>query len=423
MTTTEYTVDGRPDGIIRGLFRPGFLTARDGIAVHPRRLCCVISIVVVCLATTGALPAQSKSKKGAANTAPKPRWNDNFSVTWDGVDLRTAVESVSRAQGVPVLLDRRIDSARTVTLRTADTPLKDVLAETVRPQRGNAADVADVVYLGPAARADWLRSVVAARTEEWTRKSPAQARRRFPLRWDDVSEPKEILQSWATSAEISIQNLDRIPHDLWPTFPVTEKPPELTFVEGACLLLVGFDLAFEWRFADNTTAIEIVPFPDRVERARSFPAPKGQAASRLVERAQLAFPDLDLSIERTSLIATGREEDLDSLADWLKHPEADRPTKPTRGADDLASKRFTLAIDDVPLKALLDTLSRNPDARLVFDLDEPGLANAGVRFDRRVSIDVKQATIDELLAAIGKQIGVTFTRDDRKVSAKKATTE
>lgn len=408
MTATEYTVDRRPGGISRDRFPSGFLLA------------VVLSLVVVCLASNGGLFAQARVKRDAAAAEPTRRWAETISVTWDGVELRSAVETVSRAQGVPVLIDRRIDSARTVSLVASDLALIDVLGEIVRPHRGSSATIADVVYLGPADRARWLRSVAAERTDEWSRRFSAAARRRYPLRWDDVSEPKEILRSWAATAEIPVLNLDRMPHDLWPAFPVTEKPPELTFVEGACLLLVGFDLAFEWRFADGAAAIEIVPFPDRLERTRSFPAPKGQAASRLVERAHTAFADLDVTIERSTLVAKGREEDLDAFGDWLKRPEADRPTKPAQGADDLANKRFTLAIDDVPLKALLDTLSRNPDARLVFDLDEPALANAGVRFDRRVSIDVKQATIDELLAAIGKQIGVTFTRVDRKVSAKRS---
>jgi hypothetical protein len=361
---------------------------------------------------------QDASRPGAPRAAKA--WAQTLSVTWDGVELGAAVEGVSRQQGVPVLLDRRIDRSRRVSLSVADKTVRELLEEGVAFARAESSVVGEVIYLGPPERARWLRTVVEVRSEEFMRTFPLIARKQRALAWEDVSEPKEIVATWAREAGVTVRNLNAIPHDLWPAFPTAETAPELSFVEGVSLLLVGFDLAIAWQNDATTPTVELVPFPERIEFTRRFPVPRGQAAGRLVDRARAEFSELDLRSEKAQLVATGRVEELETLESWLTQPAGStRPgTNPVKPVEDINAKRFTLAIKDVPLKALLETLSKNPDAKLVFDFTEPELANAGVMFDRRISIDVKAATVDELLAAIGKELGLTFERDGRRVRVK-----
>lgn len=350
------------------------------------------------------------------NEVSQPRWEQTISLTWEGESLGTAVATLSRQQGVPIFLDRRIDSGRTLSLVAEEQTVPEILREAGKFARADVAVVGGVLYLGPKDRAEWLLSLVEVRAEE----QPGQvARRRSVWGWDEVSEPREVFTVWARAAGVEVRNVERIPHDVWGRFPATEVQPELTFVEGASLLLVGFDLAIQWVERGERPAVELVPFPDRIVRTRSYAVPRGQAAGKLRDRARTAFPDLELEVEGQRLMATGRSEELAELGEWLVRPGGEtKPVRPSRD-DKLANKRFTLAIKDVPLKALLETLEKNPDARLAFDLDEQVLVDAGIGFDRRVSIDVKQATIDELLAAIGREIGVEFLRDERKVTSRK----
>ena len=379
-----------------------------------------VGVLAGCILPGGLAFGQDESRPRTPRVAKA--WAQTLSVTWDGVELGAAVEGVSRQQGVPVLLDRRIDRSRRVSLTVADKTVRELLEEAVVFSRAESSLVGEVLYLGPPERARWLRSVVEVRSDEFSRMFPLIARKRRPLVWEDVSEPAELVATWAREAGVTVRNLAAIPHDLWPAFPATETVPELSFVEGASLLLVGFDLVIAWQPDAATPTVELVPFPDRVDVTRRFPVPRGQAAGRLVDRARVEFSEreLDLRSDKTQLVATGRVEHLEELERWLAEPGGvTRPgSNPVKPVEDINAKRFTLAIKDVPLKALLETLSKNPDAKLVFDVTEPELANAGVMFDRRISIDVKAATVDELLAAIGKELGLTFEREGRRVRVK-----
>ena len=82
---------------------------------------------------------------------------------------------------------------------------------------------------------------------------------RSQLAWKDLTEPRLLIANVASSAGLTIPNIESIPHDLW----FGDDLPALTFAEKATLLLAGFDMSF--RFHQSSTQIVLTrfraPFP------------------------------------------------------------------------------------------------------------------------------------------------------------------
>ena len=69
----------------------------------------------------------------------------------------------------------------------------------------------------------------------------------------------------------------------------------------------------------------------------------------------------------------------------------------------------TIRVDDISLESLLRQLEERLEIH--FEYDQAALAAAGVPLSRVVSLDVRKATLDELLAAIFEPLGLRFERD------------
>jgi hypothetical protein len=77
----------------------------------------------------------------------------------------------------------------------------------------------------------------------------------------------------------------------------------------------------------------------------------------------------------------------------------------------LTLKRFTLTITEQPIGPLLKKLSKQLDLQL--QMDENKIESSGVSLDQRVSFQVEDATIDQLLQAAIKETPLKYRRQDR----------
>ena len=83
--------------------------------------------------------------------------------------------------------------------------------------------------------------------------------------------------------------------------------------------------------------------------------------------------------------------------------------KPAEG-----TKVHTLRVKDITLESLLKQLGERLAVR--FEYDAAALAAAGKPVSQRVSLDVKQVTLDELLRALLDPIGLGFQRNDATIT-------
>lgn len=363
------------------------------------------------VAILGAALVGGTAIKGSANgdrPEERPaiqRLEQPIGLVWSRVPLRGAIDRLAESQNVAIWLDRRVDPEQLISLTARDEPLGDVLARLAKKQGLGLCRFESVIYLGPPASAARLRTLGAVRHEE-ARKLPSSIRRRFSRKarmgWDDLAMPRELLAELGREGEFRIDDLDRVEHDLWPGFEL----PRLDLVDRLTLILAPFDLTF--MFVDRGAAIRLVPIPERVALRRSYSA--GPRAAETARRWQAEVSQSRVTVEGNHVVVEGPLEDHERLAVQRRPTTAERP-KPQKqdhsGIDRLRIDRVKFT--DQPLAPVVRQLAAQLKLELRFDPDS--LRRSGVDVDRRISVELRNVTVDELFRAVLEPAGLTFRRD------------
>jgi hypothetical protein len=346
---------------------------------------------------------------GAVSWATGPALQKKLAESVDFVlvqnPLRQALESVSTNKNVAILLDRRIDPGRKIQVSLRQTPLKEVFEAIAQKYNLGISIVGPVVYFAPPETARTVRTLVALRREDVRRLAPAAAKKYLeqkPMAWDDLTTPRELMDTLGRENDIQIAGLEIVPHDLW---AAADLPP-LGLIERFTLIAGQYDLTFQVSADGNR--ITLLPVPEHVELVRTYPTVR-QAQATAKNYAALA-PLARIRIDGDKIVVVGLIEDHERISS--PHPPAERNT--AKSADtDLALKRYTLTIVEQPIGPLLEQLA--PQLNMEIKIDNKLLEQAGVSLDERVSFSVKNATVDELLQAALKHTGLKFTRRENIV--------
>ena len=319
-------------------------------------------------------------------------------VVWDDVPLRQAMSNLARAQRVAVVIDRRVDPSQKLKLQLRGVSLQEAFEEIARSRRLGVSLLGSVVYLGPPQSAARLRTIVAIRCEEIRRLSPG-LQRKFLLpkefSWEDFAMPRALLEQLAEQTGLKIDGSGRVPHDLWAAAGL----PSLSPVEQLTLILAQFDLTFE--VGSDERSISLARIPEEVAVVRDYPG--GSDPRETALKFAVLAPDARIKVVGEKVYVKGFVED---------HQRITSPRRPKRPAaapvqHDFANTRFTLEVDQ-PAGALLRQLA--VQLKLDLRIDDEGLQKAGISLEGRVAFSVKDATIDELLAAVVEPLGLAWRR-------------
>jgi hypothetical protein len=326
--------------------------------------------------------------------------SDPVDLVWSENPLRDALATFSRVQNVAVLLDRRVDPGRKITLALKQSPLGDsLLAIAVSGEMGVTL-AGPAAYFGPVETAGKLRTLIYLREEEARKLPPAAAKIFFqakPLKWEDFSQPREILERLGQDNHLTISGLDRVPYDLW---AAADLPP-MTLTERLSLIAVQYDLTFA--IAADGKQIELVPIPPDIRLTRSYPG--GNKPEEAAKQIAKLAPQAEIEVAGNKVIVRGMLEDHGRIE--APHQPAGRT--PAANADsDLSNKRFTLTVAEKPIGPLLKKLAKQIGLQL--QMDEEALEQADIPLEQRVSFKVENATIDELFQAAIKDIPLKFRR-------------
>ncbi|MGE0756830.1 MAG: STN domain-containing protein [Pirellulaceae bacterium] len=326
------------------------------------------------------------------------------SIVWTSGELRQKLQNLSRTVRVAIWLDRRLDPSQPMALELTATPLRECLEQVAAKLGADVGTCGSVVYLGPSATARQLASLAAVRQEECQR-LPAAGRSRTTgsqaWSWNILAEPRQLLEQLAAEADLPIDDPQRIPHDLW---AAAELPP-LTWAERMTLLLAGFDLTFTIEPA--TSQIRLVPIPARVDVVRVYPWTS--ASSTSLAELQQAAPAAQFQREGNRIRVSGRAEDHSALASLLDRvrPAADVP----RGKIKVPGKPMQVYTMQgvAPLGNILKTLQ----VRAMLDITiDPRIQQD---LYQRISFDVRDASLDDLLAAVFRDTGLHYELSGRQL--------
>ena len=331
-------------------------------------------------------------------------------VYWSATPLRAALVNLSNAQGVAVLLDRRIDPGQEIDLTAGAVPLGEVLTRIADDRDLAIAWLGPVAYLAPRPAAARVRTLAELRREERNRLPGARARALAAPRavaWDDFATPRDLLSQAADEYGIAVSAIERVPHDLWAG---ADLPP-ICLVDRVTLIAGQFDLTFQW--ADDGSAITLVPISGDVAIERTYPA--GPLAQRLADEWTTLIPDSRIRVDGDQIVVRGLLEDLERISRSVRPSRPSRAARPAPGPDE---KRFTVRRAAGRLDQLLAELAAK--LHLEVRYDRPALAQAGITLDQHVSFHVEEATLEELFEAVLEPADCTFERRGNAITVRPA---
>jgi hypothetical protein len=327
------------------------------------------------------------------------------SITHEGAELRPLLQRVASERGVAFVLDRRVDPSRRIDLELPPFRLRDALAKIAAEADCLCTVAGDTVFIGPRDGTGKLRTLIALRETELDQPATQPGWRELELRrawtfaWDDLDGPADLVLIAAQHWTLQVEGLDQVPHDLWAAGTLAG----VNAVEALSVLLVQFDLTFEWT-ADRT-GVRIVPIPDTVAITRSHTVRRITAA-RALERIRELYPKLHVQMQGRELVATGTVEEQDVVARLARGESPNEPDPQPVDFGPLRRRRFTIQVVSRPVEAVLQTLAGNGiDVR--YDADQ--LKTMGIDLSKQISFDLKEATVEELFGAICLPVGLRFT--------------
>ena len=367
-----------------------------------------VAVVLTAATLVGVLPTVAV---GAGNwlvsAALQKQLRREISVVWAGTPLRRTLDGLSQTQRVAVLIDRRVDPDQKVDLKLDDVPLAAALHDVARSRDLGVSIVNAVAYFGPPRVTGQIRTIAALRTEEIHRLPPAVTRKfLLPKRiaWDDFATPGELLQRLADENRLTLQGLDRVPHDLWAG---ADLPP-LSLVERLTLIAIQFDLTFE--VSPDGQTVRLVPMPDEVALVRSYPG--GSNPQATAKNYAEHLPGTEIKVAGRQVYVKGLLEDHERIT-TLGRPSRRPVRQPAGGMGKIRISKMSFT--NVPVGKVFEFLAQHPKLKLDFRIDHKALDQAGISLEQRVSVDVKNVSVDELLREVIKNCSLKYVLRGRVV--------
>ncbi len=322
----------------------------------------------------------------------------SVSVHWNDVPLRDAVERLSQSQRLCVWLDRRVDPTIEVSLSANDESLASVLDHLAARVDGAYVAIGDIVYVGPAKSARDARTVLELCRQETLRLNASRRRamqRRLRLEISRLAQPRELVEQVSGSAGLQVE-ASIVPHDLRRALSIPAMPTS----DILGLLLLEFDLT--WQASDDGRSIEVVPIERpvtvrrRYDRKQLENVPSGTIATDAViadPNGQQSWIDARVEVHDTIV---GRRRDAP-----IQRPDSTRQV-------------YSLRVKQQPIGPILEQLAKQLKLQLdMGDIDDTTRS-------QRVSFEVANADLDELLQAACESCGLTCEREGGVIRVIKA---
>lgn len=306
--------------------------------------------------------------------------------SWTEFPLRQVLDQLAESHRVSIVLDRRVDPSQETSLDAQALPLGETLdqvAGMVHARMGYAHMVntemvsfGSIVYIGPEETARLLSCLAEARREE-VRQMPDRGRAMLtakPMRWDDLSTPRGLLQALAEETGVSIGPMEAIPHDLW---AAAELPPS-TAVDRLTLILAQFDKTFSLA-ADTVNG---------------------------VGKPQLVIVDIPESMKQSVAAVTEAEPEIKTTQGG-PNGKARTGSTPSTDLARLRIKRF--AVQEKPVGVVIEYLARQWNLTLEVDREK-----FDDKLKQRINVTEENVTVPNLIRAILAPVGLEGELDPKE---------
>ena len=343
----------------------------------------------------------------------------SISLAWQGQNLRDGLRQLSETRQVSIVLDRRIDPSQQLTLQIQNVTLQALLKIIATEVRADISVLGNAVYVGPAEVASRLRTVeeivasqlVSGRATTISVDTSPQTRRSFELlgrqtlNWPDLTTPRELLDEVGRRYGLEIESVNRVPHDLWGQATL----PSGTSSQLLLTILGQFNLSFEW--TESRDGIRIVNMPQDPRIEKQFTLKRGTEQTILAEITR-RMPGLEPQVTGRRIKVSGTVEQIETVEALIfpeRQPNNPRPNQ-RKVADGVTTFTFKAT---APLGAFMATLEKQ--AGFTFEYDEETFKQAGIRLDKRILLEAKELTAEEVFEAMFPPQNITYKVEGKTV--------
>jgi hypothetical protein len=368
---------------------------------------------------TENIPAESKNTEPGYRTGKALTESLNQQSAWSvqGVAAQQLLHQISDDQRICILLDRRVDPNQLLSI---DAPLS-----TRRQQLKRICDLLPdaefcvmdhLICIAPQPAASRLPVLIDSHNDLLKplrgKKSTAASdklHRRATVRWEQLAEPRRVLQTAAENAGLVIVNPQEIPHDLWNSATL----PAMTFAELAAVVLNQFDLTFE-RLPDangNSPQIRIIPVDvsRRLERSYRFGMSHQKRAKELIAQQS---PELSTTWSGGTLKSTTSISEHIQLQQLFSSVVFSDAASPVRNDIPLSMQKFSLKVaQNTTVGQLIAHLRKSG---ITIEIRDEQSEPVQQIMSRTVQLDVKQLPGNEFFhQAFGPHFPYISVQNDR----------
>jgi hypothetical protein len=370
-----------------------------------------------------ALIALLPAAPSAADDAPRPRtvWHTGRRLTQEldrPVNIvlqrttpRQVILRLRELHEIALLLDRRIDPDRPIDVQFTQVSLQEALQTFAVQLDADCVQIGGTLFIGPPASTDRIRTLIELRTSELRGLDGEDALgRQFTLlrgttlNWTDLTEPARLVDDVCAAWRIERVGDGGVPHDLWAAGVMAD----VNAIEALSLLLGQFDRTFVWQ--QQSAAVSISGAPQKVTVPRQH-TPRQRDVADAVAQIREQFPHLQPQVSSRTIQLEATVGEHEAIAAVLDPPrQTQMPRDPSLGP--LARRRFTIKATRAEAIAVLRTLQTQD---VTIEYDPEALQKAGIDLQQTVSLELDQATADELFRQICEPLGLTYEIDGSTV--------
>lgn len=311
-----------------------------------------------------------------AQSMPQKFKDRQYGVRWVSLPLRETLRHFADLHQVEFILDRRVDPSLPVHFEISNARLDELFEGLADSLDLDCVFVGETLYLGPSVWVEGLPRLLEHHNKTIA-KLPSRTRnvwqKKTKINIPTLGSPRDTLEDIAAKNNFDWANLNDLPHDLWNETRLTG----LSLNETISVLLFGF--GFDYEIDGRTLRLVPLKFPEEHEQAT------------MIRDSQKA--------KNMPRPITQKNEggNTDRSMDGIP----------------LSRRRFTLKIENQKLDAVLEVLTDRIGLEL--ELNERSLAEKGVLKDQPVSVEVKNATVQQLFQKLLKPIKLEFKIENNSI--------
>jgi hypothetical protein len=338
-----------------------------------------------------------------------------FSQFAKNVSMKSVLEDLARSHEIVFWIDRRVNGDQSISLSTdASATVQSTLEKLAVDCNCEIAYINQIVYFAPITKAaiaefSYWNLALAAQTAS-TLKADRSRESVDLWQWSNPSEPTRLFRDRSQQQSFVIENMDLIEHDLWAP---NSLPPSSFAAQWSCVL-AGFGVTLlpssqnqqqgPWPLIESPPP-ENVSFDYSPKQMMSvgkaeFTKWKEMWPTATVARTSPGLWKIDASVAaHRDFVRRANTTEIERLAG--------RAIKP-KSKQSIENSRFSLKLQGT-LSAVFTALRDQAGIEVT---PWPLPANIG---ERRITLDLKEVTLDSLLQSLGQQANLEIIRQGKIV--------